>query len=622
MAKKPSYAELEQRVRALEQAEARHKDSELALEENEQKYRNLVNNLPGTAYQYVLNAEGEYCFAYIGDNCRDLFGLSAQDILQDASAVFNLIPQPDAAMVSEAIRQSAETLTRYEMEHRIVKNNGETVWIYASSIPRMLSNGDILWDGIGLDITKRKLVETEVDNNRRLLLEAEKLANLGAWEWDIASDTWSLSDTWRRIHGCSNTQLTTAELLPIAHPDDRELIQKTFQQTLQSGHLYQIEHRIHRQDTGEERCIKAYGDLRTDQSGNPVKLIGAAQDITQQKQTEQALRDSVAKYRLLADNTEDVIFTLDMNLQYTYVSPSVQLLRGYDPSELMGESIEQSLTPESLALAKEIFAKETTLEQQHGPAPRPARVLELQMQHKDGTSLWTEVKVSLLRNEAGTPTGILGVNRDISARKRAEAALKASEERFRNMADLLPGAVVETDHDLQVSYVNQHGLKLFGYSQADVENGMHVFDFLHPEDREKAAQRIASYFEDRQTEATEYRILKKNGESTWVLLNTTPVKKNGHLVGFHSVLIDISQRKHAEEERESLIQELRKALSEVRELRGFLPICSNCKKIRDDDGYWQRIEKYIQERTDTEFSHGICPECAKQLYPDLDLSEE
>lgn len=66
------------------------------------------------------------------------------------------------------------------------------------------------------------------------------------------------------------------------------------------------------------------------------------------------------------------------------------------------------------------------------------------------------------------------------------------------MADLLPGAVVETGPDLRVSYVNQHGLKLFGYSQADMKTGMHVLDCLHPEDRDKAAQRIASYFEDRQ----------------------------------------------------------------------------------------------------------------------------
>ncbi|RJR19938.1 MAG: hypothetical protein C4582_09800 [Desulfobacteraceae bacterium] len=78
---------------------------------------------------------------------------------------------------------------------------------------------------------------------------------------------------------------------------------------------------------------------------------------------------------------------------------------------------------------------------------------------------------------------------------------------------------------------------------------------------------------------------------------------------------EIEARKAAEKERDKVIEELKQALSEVKTLRGFLPICSNCKKIRDDKGYWNRIEAYIQEHSDAQFSHSICPECAKKLYP-------
>ena len=83
---------------------------------------------------------------------------------------------------------------------------------------------------------------------------------------------------------------------------------------------------------------------------------------------------------------------------------------------------------------------------------------------------------------------------------------------------------------------------------------------------------------------------------------------------------EIERRKRLEKEREKLIAELQQALSEIKTLRGFLPICANCKKIRDDEGYWQQIEKYIQDRSDAQFSHSICPECAKKLYPELNLS--
>ena len=82
---------------------------------------------------------------------------------------------------------------------------------------------------------------------------------------------------------------------------------------------------------------------------------------------------------------------------------------------------------------------------------------------------------------------------------------------------------------------------------------------------------------------------------------------------------EITERKQTEEQRDRLISDLQKALSEVKTLRGFLPICSYCKNIRDDKGYWSKIESYINKHSDAEFSHGICPECAKKYYPDLDL---
>ncbi len=76
-------------------------------------------------------------------------------------------------------------------------------------------------------------------------------------------------------------------------------------------------------------------------------------------------------------------------------------------------------------------------------------------------------------------------------------------------------------------------------------------------------------------------------------------------------------RKKAQDERQQTIQELQKALQEIKTLHGLIPICASCKKIRDDQGYWNQIEKYISERSEAEFSHSICPECTKKLYPDL-----
>jgi hypothetical protein len=95
---------------------------------------------------------------------------------------------------------------------------------------------------------------------------------------------------------------------------------------------------------------------------------------------------------------------------------------------------------------------------------------------------------------------------------------------------------------------------------------------------------------------------------------------NGNIVGYQGIIRDITNAKRAHEEREKLISELKEALANVKTLSGMLPICANCKKIRDDKGYWNRIESYIGKHSEAEFSHGICPDCAKELYPEFDLS--
>jgi two-component system cell cycle response regulator len=85
---------------------------------------------------------------------------------------------------------------------------------------------------------------------------------------------------------------------------------------------------------------------------------------------------------------------------------------------------------------------------------------------------------------------------------------------------------------------------------------------------------------------------------------------------------EIAERKKAEREKESLIRQLRQALVEVKKLSGLLPICASCKRIRDDKGYWQQIEGYIRDHSEADFSHGICPECAKRLYPDIQVYDD
>jgi PAS domain S-box-containing protein len=148
-----------------------------------------------------------------------------------------------------------------------------------------------------------------------------------------------------------------------------------------------------------------------------------------------------------------------------------------------------------------------------------------------------------------------------------------------------------------------------GFSRAELQSTP-MFDFVHPDDRERTLEQNRRVRSGEQALGFENRYRCKDGSYRWLLWNATA--DLDHQV-IYSVARDIPQRKQAEEERERLLQGLQAALAEVKELQKILPICMYCKKIRDDENYWQSVEGYISRHTNTRFSHGICPACYENV---------
>ena len=167
---------------------------------------------------------------------------------------------------------------------------------------------------------------------------------------------------------------------------------------------------------GSTVWVELTASFLRDNNFKPTDILTVTRDITDRKKAEETLKQSEKKYRLLADNVHDIIFVLDMNLNYTYVSPSVKIMRGYEPEEVLKQSVHwAALTPSSRELAIKTFSEVMELEKSGDRDINISRTLQLEMRRKDGSTVWTEMKFSFIRDENQAAVGILGITRDITS---------------------------------------------------------------------------------------------------------------------------------------------------------------------------------------------------------------
>jgi len=380
------------------------------------------------------NRGAESLFGYTADEIvgRDGNLLVPPSLREEAHAAFRAVLAGGAAPPFETIR---------------LKKGGAKVHVSVSDSPIRDTRGRIVGvSSAQRDITQTKLAEQTLREREEHLSLATAAANLAPWVWYVKEDAIWVTESAYRLYGLDPAMAADRPAFGVetvvraAPPDDRDAIREGLRRAIEERTSYQAEHRIV-WPNGETRWVLATARCEYEDDGSPRRLLGVSIDITERKLAEQRLGESEARYRLIADNARDVIWTMNLDGRFTYVSPSVTQLLGFTVEEVMGQTIGEALTQESLRQVRPEFETVRTT------GEKLRSQWELDQPRKDGSIVHTEVSTAVLRDEEGEPVGILGVSRDITERRHMEEA-RAEQARFESLFSDLSARFVNIPVDL------------------------------------------------------------------------------------------------------------------------------------------------------------------------------
>jgi two-component system, sensor histidine kinase and response regulator len=341
-----------------------------------------------------------------------------------------------------------------------------------------------------------------------------------------------------------------------------------------------------------------------DDAGRPVRYDGFMMDITGRKRADDLLQESKEKYQSLVENISDVIYEIDNQGVVVYISPVVRDIMEYDQSDLVGKNfIEFVHEDDRRNLIERFFELREGIEY-----PSEYRLIS-----KSGNIRWVRTRTNPIMLD-GSFKGARGTIIDITDRKLAEKALGESEERFRTIFENSSSAMAIVERDTTISMVNREYCKIGLFEEKDII-GKSWTTQIPPGDRERLKEYNRQRLIDPKSvpDHYEFTFYRKDGKIRHSLMSIAMIPTSQKIV---CSFVDITERKQMEEALEEERRRLQQALDEVRTLRGIVPICANCKKIRDDQGFWNQVEVYVRDHTEAEFSHGICPDCLDRLYPE------
>jgi PAS domain S-box-containing protein len=329
--------------------------------------------------------------------------------------------------------------------------------------------------------------------------------------------------------------------------------------------------------------------------------------LQEKEMAEKALRESERRFRNLADTAPVLIWMSGADAQFVYLNQPWLDFTGRSREDELGEGWAEAIhdedLPRHLRTYHQAMANHETFQS------------EFRLRRADGDYRWMLSHGAPRFLTGGVFAGFVGSAIDITDRKQAERALLASEARHSAILKASLDSIVTLDHEGRIVEFNPAAEFVFGFER-DMVTGEKMAEWMIPvdlrEEFQSSLEQCAAGECDMLGKRVEMTVLRSDGTEFQVEVAITRINVDGPPM-FTAYMQDITQRRHNEREREHLIHELQEALAKVKTLSGLLPVCAQCKKIRDGEGRWTQMEVYIRQRTDAEFTHGYCPDCARRF---------
>jgi PAS domain S-box-containing protein len=520
------------------------KATEEALRNSEEIFRSLVSSIPGVFYRCKND---ENCtMHFINESVFDLTGYPATNFIHNQVRCFaNIIHPEDLEKVKTDVQAALDNKQPYIIEYRILTADGIVKWLYEKGQGVFDSNGNLMWlDGAILDISQRQAAESALRQKQEQYRSIYETVSDGIAIFDI--DTGKLVEVnhaFCRIHGYEYNEIIGLHPAKLIHPDSCHLFAE-FIEKVQIGLEFHCQAVIIKKDgTPIDAEVK----------GNPIiynnQLHGLSviRDISEQqaalqerKQIETQLRISEQRFRDVSEAAGEYVWELDANGIYTFITDKAKLVKGCEPSQLLGHSPFEFMPVEDI---------------QHVQAILDNAILNksnFKLEHRDitasGAIFWEEITGIPLLDSQEEIIGFRGTGISITERKLAEAALAESEAKFRLLVEGINDNIFSASVDGMFTYISPKFTEMFGYEISEFL-GKSFMSLVYPEDVPLCLEAIQKMVATGESKSViEFRCPKKDGNIIWVTTNTSPIKnKDGTIIGFQGITKDITERKLTEE---------------------------------------------------------------------------